>query len=420
MANQFEPVRVYSCANCGFAMRQFNPDSELLICESCGTRLGESEADRDEPKLVVPDHPLIKLHGTFTYMDRQWQVIAYQAYEGTVREYDGEDKKWETSQWSYRSWWVLSDRRELRWLLHDPEGFFWCEKGSMPDELPGENDTKYEHGSYRLLGSVGELSYIPSQNERIKSWDWHNMSLEVRMDEDNSAIEVEAFEQWPLHPHFMLEAFGRDDILGIIRERERATKAFFLTLVLIFVTAMVALGYSSSIVPAEAKAIEFSKEDNGNFKNMGTFDVDSHMPMSFKLIKRAISFANGANNQRMADNQGVVEFELIIVDRDNTEIVELPLEFWWESGVDEGKPWLEFNSSVTQVVKLPMGKDYQMHLKLLQMWEGVETIDLKLYIRGAISSVPFLIAGSIALIAGFLSAYAIHLFRIKAAGARFR
>ena len=53
----FEPIKVHNCKNCGFPMRQFNPNSMMMVCESCGTRVGESIPPKYTPE--VPLNPFL-------------------------------------------------------------------------------------------------------------------------------------------------------------------------------------------------------------------------------------------------------------------------------------------------------------------------------------------------------------------------
>ena len=144
----FEPVKVEPCKNCGSTLKQYNPNSDVIICDHCGT----STADENPAKTTsdkayqVPENPLLKLHETFEYHSATWQIIGCICYQGNVREWDSEDDVWETNPWKYNSWWVMNEAREIAWVVHDSTGYKWSSKTTLKSRIP-ENDRSYEKGS---------------------------------------------------------------------------------------------------------------------------------------------------------------------------------------------------------------------------------------------------------------------------------
>jgi len=105
----FEPVKVLSCKSCGSSVNQYNPESLTVICSHCGTHTVNSE----QVYANEIENPLFKLHETFEYKSTTWQTIGCIRYEGSVREWDDEDDVWEHTPWSYNSWWVMNEMREI-------------------------------------------------------------------------------------------------------------------------------------------------------------------------------------------------------------------------------------------------------------------------------------------------------------------
>ena len=105
----FEPVKTESCKNCGSTVKQYSSDSLTIICNHCGTNTSTTSKSPKEvsKKYRTPKNPLFKLHQTFEYDSRVWQIIGCISYKGIVREWDSEDNVWETNPWKYNSWWVI-------------------------------------------------------------------------------------------------------------------------------------------------------------------------------------------------------------------------------------------------------------------------------------------------------------------------
>ena len=118
----FEPVKVERCKSCGSSVKQYNPDSLSIICNHCGTSTLSNEQTTEKKSAkasIAPRNPILKLYETFEYMSQTWQIIGCISYVGKVREWDSEDGTWETNYWSYNSWWVMNEARELAWISHD-------------------------------------------------------------------------------------------------------------------------------------------------------------------------------------------------------------------------------------------------------------------------------------------------------------
>ncbi|RVU84357.1 hypothetical protein EOL70_12790 [Leucothrix sargassi] len=373
--SSFEPVKVEPCKNCGYPMKQFNPNSMMMTCESCGTKTGETQPPAYIPR--VPVNPLFKLHESFQFKGNTWQVIGCQTYRGSVREWDSEDSAWEETPWSYYTWWVINSSRQLAWVVQDKTGYFWSRKDKVKGPIP-ENDQSYERGSWTMTSAVGEFSYFPTENERVISYEKAGHSIEVALDEQGRKQEIEAFASEPIDEMALLEGFQKKETLEGIK---RLGLLFKVMIACIFCLAIGYFGMKS----LETKLIDMpaqrlTQASVNQEIDMGTISIDQSSLVEFSF------------RASLQSSDGMFDADLLIKDSDNALVTELPVEFWRESGRDSDGYWTESQSGDSPRIKLPAGKNYQLSLKPASFTNWT-SIDIRGTVtRNVVSTFPIIIA----------------------------
>ncbi len=358
----FEPVQVHPCKNCGFPMRQYNPNSRLMVCESCGTRTGEGE---QPPEYVptVPFNPLFKLHEQFELSGDTWQVIGCQSYSGVVDEWDSEDKTWERTPWSYHTWWVLNAAREIAWIVQDQTGYSWSRKVPLKSGIP-VGDKTYEVGDWSLVSAVGEFSYTPPPDERLTTYEKKGYSIEILRDAAGNQQEIEAFTALPIKPLDLLQGFGKTEVIERYQRIKQAMYAAFASMVLLLLGFMLLQGFEQELF--KRSDIIVNSPMTGQAIPVGHFTLEKQGLVEFAFIGST------------GGGDGSFEAEIKVQDSDKTTVAELPLSLWRESGYDDEGSWTESQYGDAPRVILPggngdRGEQYELVLQAegFQQWSSV-------------------------------------------------
>lgn len=340
----FEPLRVINCKHCGFPMQQYNPNSMMMICESCGTRTGDNERPPTY-KPETPLNPLFKLHAFFELEGSTWQVIGCQSYSGFTEEWDKEDDAWERTPWHYHTWWVINQARELAWIVQDKTGYHWSRKTKISSGIP-EGDISYEVGHWSLLSAVGEFSYRPAENEQVKTYEKDNKSLEILLDEQGNNAEIEAFESIKIEPYDLLAAFEKHDVIEALKRVKLASKAAIATILGLVIGFFAMQFFEQELMTFPETRI--SAQAMNQPVALGQFVLDKP-----GLVEFAVSAPIGLRD-------GVFDAELIVTDSDKATVAEVPVSLWRESGRDSDGAWTESQSGDAPRVVLPGGDTYQL------------------------------------------------------------
>ena len=382
---EFEPIKVHNCKNCGFPMRQFNPNSLMMICESCGTRFGESTPPKYTPE--VPLNPLFKLHEQFERNGMTWQVIGCQSYAGSVEEWDSEDKVWERTPWSFHTWWVLNEKREIAWISQDKTGYSWSHKKTVNSAIP-VGDRSFEVGNYTMISAVGEFSYIPREAEQIRSYEKAGRSLQLLLDAQGQTQEIEAFHDIKLDLMELLSNFGKQSVVDALKRAKTTMLAAFATIPILVIGYFAMQTQEKTLMSTETVTI--TSKSLKQVIPLGQFKLDNEglLELDFK-----------AGLER---GDGSFDAEIVVSDSDKTAVAELPLSMWRESGRDSDGPWTESQWRDAPRIKIPAGSSYSLSLvpDTLKRWKS---ITLKGQVtRNVVSLLPIILGGIAALVLGIV------------------
>ena len=383
----FEPIKVHNCKNCGHPMRQFNPDTQMMVCESCGTRFGESVPPKYKPE--APLNPLFKLHELFEKNGVTWQIIGCQSYAGSVEEWDSEDKAWERTPWSFHTWWIINEAREIAWISQDKTGYSWSHKKTVSSGIPA-GDRSYEVGSWTMISAVGEFSYIPREAEQVRSYEKDGRSLSILLDENGGNQEIEAFHDVNLDLMDLLTSFGKQSIVDGLKRAKVAMYAAFASIAALVIGFFVMQGFEKTLITTPTVTVNSQSLKKviplGEFKmeNKGLIELDF------------LANLGGGN--------GSFDAEVVVSDSDKTPVAELPLSLWRESGRDSDGPWTESQYRDAPRINLPAADVYTLSLvpDSLKQWRSISLRGK--VTRNVVSLLPIIIGGVVALLLGlFLS-----------------
>ena len=382
---EFEPVKVEPCKNCGFPMRQYNPNSMMMVCESCGTRTGDNEeAPRYKPE--APNNPLFKLHAFFEMQGITWQVIGCQSYSGVVDEWDKEDNAWEHTPWNFHTWWVINEARELAWIVQDKTGYSWSRKTKITSGIP-EGDISYEVGHWSLLSAVGEFSYRPAEDEQVLTYEKDNKSLEILLDENGKNKEIEAFQAVKIDPTDLLQGFGKSDVISALNRSKLAVKFAIATVVSLVLGFFIMQTLEQELL--NVPTTQITSQSLKKAIDLGTFTLDKKGLVEFSI---AGTIGRGV---------GSFDADLVVKDSDKSIVAEVPISLWRESGRDSDGPWTESQTRDAPRIVLPAGDRYQLSMMpdTLKNWSQVTlrgTIT-----KNVVSLLPIIIGGISAVLLAF-------------------
>ena len=347
-------AEVFQCVNCGGPLARQNPESKHVICQYCGCdaihpandiRLERwNEALDLESRFTVGDF--------FQYANRRWQAIGVQLFSGSLREYDKEDKKWETSNVRYTSWWMLNEHRELAWLIDDGKCRYWAEKYiPMEPFNPDSSDRHYEHGQWKLEFAAGEFSYQPKQGERHDSAEHlgasvlpvrpggphagYQVSIETRLDENQNPKEIEFIRSQRIDDSEMFKALGNDPELSGINRWKRSINMLLVALPLLAVIAFM-INRGGEVISQSVDITSQSEE-----VVLQTINVE----------ESGTRYEFNASVSQL-DNNSWMGVDLALANDEGEPVYQKYLEFWQESGRDSDGPWLERQSNIQWFVRI--------------------------------------------------------------------
>ncbi|MGB1309621.1 MAG: hypothetical protein ACPG47_00340 [Leucothrix sp.] len=380
----FEPIKVHNCKSCGYPMRQFNPDSVMMVCESCGARFGQNVAPRYKPE--APHNPLFKLHEQFERNGVTWQIIGVQSYSGSVEEWDSEDKAWESTPWSYHTWWIINEAREIAWISQDKTGYSWSHKRTVTSGIP-VGDKSYEVGHWTMTLAVGEFSYIPREAEQVRSYEKNNRSLEILLDTNGKNQEIEAFQAVQLDLMELLENFGKQSVVGALKRSKTATRAAFISIALLIVGFFVLQGFEKTLLTSPSVSI--AGQSLKKVIPLGEFKMDSQGLIEIDILGN------------LARSDGNFDAEVVVSDSDKTPVAELPISLWRESGYDSDGAWTERQYRDAPRINLPAADVYTLSL-VPDKLTGWQSISLRGKVtRNVVSLFPIILGSIAALLLGF-------------------
>lgn len=329
-----------TCTNCGGTVSKQSPDSTTVICLYCGCNAEQENPDGLSQWTGKIDTRADFSIGSFFFFRKvKWQAIGVQQYSGKILEWDGEDNIWLTTKSRFTLWWMLNEQRELAWLSDQGNKRYWSQP-YVPNSpgIPKSNNKKIEYGNWTLNFAAGEFSYQPQPQAKRKTWEFlrtpkdekskdstgerYSYTTEAALNESGQPSEIEFFRSVVISDDDVLRGLGSKKLLGDVNR-------WRLTGFLLFAAALLAL-LSGFIV----KTITTSEQihtvqtvfENADEKPLGSITIEK--------TPAVLQFR--ANLNRGLEANRWTELEIELEDSDNEYAGGYYVEFWRETGYDDG------------------------------------------------------------------------------------
>ena len=354
-----------TCANCGGSVSKQSANTQIVICLYCGNNAELPNADGlSRWQGRIDTQAKFSIGSYFKFRGEKWQAIGVQKYSGTIREWDKEDRTWENNSSRFTLWWMLNEKRELAWLSDYGSKRYWSTK-YLPKkpEIPKDKDRKIEYGSWFLTFAAGEFSYEPQPGEKRRSWEFnkapggeavkdtkgdrYSYSTEASLDENGKPSEIEFFRSIPLSNQSILQSLGSNELLANV-SRWRLSGML-----------LAAAGVLSILVGFVLKvAIDSDNllSTNTTFASASTESVELG-ELRVEDTPTILRFSNQLRQGLPANRWA--EFELELEDGDSNPVGGYYVEFWHETGYDDG-PWRESVYRVNRDIRIEEPGTYKL------------------------------------------------------------
>lgn len=354
-----------TCANCGGSVSKQSENTQIVICQYCGNNAELPNADglsRWHGK--IDTQAKFSIGSYFNFRGQKWQAIGVQKYVGSIREWDSEDSTWEKNSSRYTLWWMLNEKREIAWLSDYGNKRYWTAK-YLPKkpEIPKKNIKTIEYGDWSLKFAAGEFSYQPQPGERRQSWEYtktpgaenrkdtkgsrYSYSTEASLDEKGNPSEIEFFRSITISNKSILQGLGSKNLLQQVSRWRLTGMLLGGTAVLSFLTG---IGLK---VTMDSDQLLTSKASFANAQvaaaELGELRVEE-TPAILQFDNRL--------QQRLPANRWV-EFELELEDAESNPVGGYFVEFWHETGYDDGH-WDESTYRVKRDIRIDEPGTYKV------------------------------------------------------------
>ncbi len=337
---------VFACANCGGALSRQAADTVYVICQYCGCDAENPPADgMSHWQQFLDTKADFTLGSFFNLGGVKWQAIGVQRFNGTIREWDSEDKTWENSRASYTLWWMINEKRELGWLTDYGSKRYWSQKFiPKQPQLPSSQDRSIEYGEWKLEFAAGEFSYQPVVGD-VRHTAEHKRApkgfgpaknnngkqliyaVESAIGPNGKPTEYEFIRSVGLSHKNVMNAIGNAEGLLSVKRWLRTAILFAVTAACVaalffliphLLQSQQMLSQQTPLAPAvQVMAGELRIEEENQL-----------LRIESRLLK-------------VLPANTYLELELEIVDQDNETVGFIDNEFWHETGSDSDGPWRE-------------------------------------------------------------------------------
>lgn len=403
-------VNQFNCENCGAAHSVQNPRAKYVACQYCGSVLdAQSEEHQILQALGSPDRfppfSFIEIGQIGTFNGKDYQVIARTRWRMKYKEYWSEEGEtgYSNEVWLYDEWLLIDENRTYFYLVEDKEGYRISEEivPETPTLLPKDLRMSFfkkqprqivrEYGNAEVIHFEGESNYKIRKGDAIRFASIKDRgidySVEWRMADDNVNIkEVEFFREVPISRRKVLEAFGSNEAIDALNQREGFWR-FFHRVAMITGIIMALLGFRAWV--SEGKAIYNTDVDLQQITTeqspvLGPIDISS--PGLYKLNMNVLT---------MVENTEIYLFSYIL-DQDSVAISTFDGSYSWWTGYEEGEYYNEQSLTASKTFKLEEAGTYYIKLFMETPSPGSVRITVN---KGIWLARYFFIAGILCLLA---------------------
>jgi hypothetical protein len=373
------PLRQIQCPNCGAPVNQFAPDSQTLVCQKCSSTiaLGAEEMQLVGKPSRIPAPPVpIKIGDSFKWKDIGYFVLGRVRYEG----WDDEET------WAWDEWQVGTSDGRLLWMSYDEKGFSVFNKlrmrtpfNPMVDLLvpvgtdkDGKPQRAYIKERYpaRIRAAEGELTWRAAPGEQLYMAEGAGNGKVYSIQKTDEELEVYEGEQIPELD--IANAFGNAEWAKKVK-----SQAGFQGALMFAAFLACAFGIAALLGAAWATTSGEFLGDPQRY-TLSAANPTVNIPVMFNQLDRPVVIVARASTA--IDMSASVDID-VDIDSPNGEENELfTLEFWRESGVDEGEYWEEAQTSAEQLFVPRQTGEHQISVTLGER-TGIDSVTFELSIR---------------------------------------
>ena len=408
-------MREITCPNCSSGLPITYEETKTLACDFCG-----SVIDLTDEKYSVlaqqnpndfPPRSFIKLGMIGTFRGKSHQVIGRISYSSKCTEWDDEDHKYYTSNWSYDEWTLVSEDKEFAYLYEDDEGYaisraFTPTAPSIPSnhaefmtlESEGVKHRITERNLSKINYIEGEFTYSPNPRESVESIEYDAGGIQYSVSQRfgeiivDGPLEVEFYQSNPLTKIEVAFAFEQQDIID---EEER--KLAWQEECKMWSWGFVATGLLCLF-------LLFTTFGKGG-KEIASYTYSYSQTSAQGLVRGPIVLKKEGTVHKIVLTTSIPDQSyswggLELLDANQEPINAMEGEFWRESGYDDGGRWSEAVTSATYMFNLEKAGAYFIRLLSEVGTARSGTINVKIY-EGVVLSRYYLIAAILSLCFAF-------------------
>lgn len=355
-------VKQFNCTGCGASLRVTHPRAKEIACQYCGSVLDvTSETHQILQSMGSPERhepfSFIRLGMVAEIEGKAYQVIARTRWRQRYKEYWREEGEtgYSNEVWLYDEWLLIDEDRTYFYLVEDQEGY-WMSSEIIPETptlLPrslqmsffhNQRDQRVqEYGGAEVIYFEGESNYHIAKGDRIHFAMYQhagiNYSVEWRMADKDAIKEIEFFQEKPVSRRVMMEAFGDNEELAKLQEKEAfwgfvyqaARIATFVFFVLSFVACS---DLTNRSLHDQEIPLRQVLDQNGV--------LSKPIPIQKQDLYRLRLYTYGLN-----ENSEIYLFAYIL-DSTQAAINTIDGNFFSYAGYDDEGRWTETNNDVTK------------------------------------------------------------------------
>lgn len=374
--SQLASVGQFNCQNCGAAHEVMNPKAKFVACQYCGSVLeANTEAHKVLTELGKPEkhrpQSFIRIGQTAILDGIEYQVISRTRWRMTYHEYWSEEGEsgYSNEVWIYDEWLLIDAARTYFYLIEDKEGF-WISEEIIPETpmlMPKNKRMSFyksqsdqivrEYGSAVVVHFEGESNYQIKKGDSINfamyKYRGIDYSAEWRKGNKGKEIkEIEFFKETPVSRRKLLEAFGDNEEIGKLRDKEAAWR-FVYRVALMACLAMIG-GIIYSLVNGGEPVFNQTISLNQLSETKGTISEQINLPE--KDIYR-LSLDVGFKYE----NSETYVFAYLM-DGEANPLDNLGGYYYFWAGVEDGERWTESDMSSSKIFKADSQMTLTTHL----------------------------------------------------------
>lgn len=330
------------CPNCGSPINQHMPNTQTVVCNSCGSHVaigaGDAEILNEGGRKLPPPEAPIKVGDKFQLLGEDYFVMGRVVYRG----WDPADT---SDYWVWNEWLLGAQSGQMLWLAHDENGFSLYRKIRFRSQFDIQTSRTVEVESGKkvfinerypaqIVGAEGELTWRATRGEQL--WTAEGAGFGKKYSIQKTENELEVHEGKAIDELELAQALGNDSWQNEIKNRANWGKTLGLVALLCIIFGVAAL-VGAAMANGTGEVIL------NDTITLSLNNTEATIPVNFEVAERPAIV--GIDMRSSLPENSALDVAITIVSPDNTETELFETEFWHESGRDEDGPWREWEYS---------------------------------------------------------------------------